>query len=82
MSIFDPAQALTEGQQLIASEVRMRLSRLYARFDRIGARWAARRQAARSIRQLYRCTDRELWDMGLSRADFPAIIAGSYRRGD
>ena len=82
MSKFDQAPALTEGQQLIATEVRIRLSRLRAQFARFGAKWAARRQAARSLRQLYLCTDRELWDMGLSRADFPAIIAGTYRRGD
>jgi len=37
-----------------------------------------RRQTIRSLRQLHICTDRELWDMGLSRADFPAIIKGTY----
>jgi uncharacterized protein YjiS (DUF1127 family) len=80
MSRYDHAPALTEGQQLISREVRAFLARQRARFARLGAAWAARRKTARDLRQLDLCTDRELWDMGLSRSDFPAIIRGTYRR--
>ncbi|HEX3402426.1 MAG TPA: DUF1127 domain-containing protein [Acetobacteraceae bacterium] len=54
------------------------LSGLRTRFGRIAASWAMRWQTIRSLRQLHICTDRELRDMGLSRADFPAIIKGTY----
>jgi uncharacterized protein YjiS (DUF1127 family) len=80
MSRYDHAPALTEGQQLISSEARAFLARQRARLARLGAAWAARRKAARDLRQLDLCTDRELSDMGLNRSDFPAIIRGTYRR--
>ena len=43
--------------------------------------WRARRQErARIARELLSYTDRELFDLGISRADIPAIINGTYRR--
>ena len=51
-----------------------------ARLDRLGSAWAARRKRARELRDLYRFSDRELWDVGLSRSDLPAIADGTYRR--
>ena len=80
MSRFNQAPALTHGQELIAGEARAHFARLRARLAGLGARWAARRRTARDLRQLDLCTDRELWDMGLTRSDFPAIIKGVYRR--
>jgi uncharacterized protein YjiS (DUF1127 family) len=80
MSRYDQAPALTHGQQLVTGEVRVLLARLGARAAGLGARWAARRNAARDVRQLYLSTDRELRDMGLNRSDLPAIIRGVYRR--
>jgi uncharacterized protein YjiS (DUF1127 family) len=45
------------------------------------AAWrAARRQQSRLLRELSESTDRQLWDMGLSRADIPAVVRGAYRR--
>jgi uncharacterized protein YjiS (DUF1127 family) len=41
---------------------------------------AQRRARAEELRELYRCTDRELRDIGLSRSDFMAIEKGTYRR--
>jgi uncharacterized protein YjiS (DUF1127 family) len=79
MSRSDQAQAIADGQP-IAVEPGVWLSRVRARLDRLATRWAERRQAVRGLRQLYLCTDRELWDMGFSRADFPAIIRGTFRR--
>ncbi len=80
MSQFDPAPAITDGRPEIAREVRTALSRLVARINQFGTAWMIRRDTACSLEQLYRATDRELWDMGLSRSDFPAIIKGTYRR--
>jgi len=45
------------------------------------AAWRAdRRQQSRLLRELSESTDRQLWDMGLSRADIPAVVRGAYRR--
>ena len=53
---------------------------LTTRFQHMLARLEQRRARARELRELYRCTDRELWDIGLSRSDFLAIENGTYRR--
>jgi uncharacterized protein YjiS (DUF1127 family) len=34
----------------------------------------------RQMQELYRSSDRELWDMGLSRSDLPEIARGTYRQ--
>jgi uncharacterized protein YjiS (DUF1127 family) len=39
-----------------------------------------RRERARITRELATCTDRELFDLRIQRADFPAIINGTYSR--
>ncbi len=39
-----------------------------------------RRERARIARELLSYTDRELFDLGIGRADIPAIINGTYRR--
>jgi uncharacterized protein YjiS (DUF1127 family) len=80
MSRFEQAHAISSARPQATGEVGAWLARQRARFARLGARWAARRKVARDLRQLDLCTDRELWDMGLSRSDFPAIIRGTYRR--
>jgi uncharacterized protein YjiS (DUF1127 family) len=41
---------------------------------------AQRRERARIARELLSYTDRELFDLGIGRADIPAIINGTYRR--
>jgi uncharacterized protein YjiS (DUF1127 family) len=40
--------------------------------------WAAQRAVAEELAGL---DDRTVADLGLTRGDFPAIIAGTYRRG-
>ncbi|MBV8402411.1 MAG: DUF1127 domain-containing protein [Acetobacteraceae bacterium] len=44
------------------------------------ARRAERRERRQIVRELSAYTDRELLDLGFSRADFPAILNGTYRR--
>jgi uncharacterized protein YjiS (DUF1127 family) len=80
MNPIDPAQALAEGHRQVAHEARLLLSWLQARFAKLRSTRAARRQRARELGELYRLSNRELSDMGLSRSDLPAIAAGRYRR--
>jgi uncharacterized protein YjiS (DUF1127 family) len=55
--------------------------RLVARAWRaVSARIAAAREAARVSRELGALSDRELADIGIMRADIPAIAAGIYQR--
>jgi uncharacterized protein YjiS (DUF1127 family) len=44
------------------------------------AAWLARRQRAQDVAALHRFSDRELWDLGLSRADIMGISNGTYQR--
>ncbi len=53
------------------------LGRFVAKFDT----WLAhRRERAELLSTLHLMGDRDLHDLGISRADFPAIVEGSYRR--
>jgi uncharacterized protein YjiS (DUF1127 family) len=45
------------------------------------AQAAIRRRFRRDAAQLSRFSDRDLWDLGLSRSDLPSIAEGTYRRG-
>jgi uncharacterized protein YjiS (DUF1127 family) len=47
---------------------------------RLRASWAQRRAVERQMQELYRSSDRELWDMGLSRSDLREIAKGTYRK--
>jgi uncharacterized protein YjiS (DUF1127 family) len=55
-------------------------SQLADRVQHWRAAWAHRRAHAREMQDLYRCNDRELWDMGLSRSDLMTIENGTFRR--
>jgi uncharacterized protein YjiS (DUF1127 family) len=68
---------LISGNQRSAQPVGTWLSE---RFQHLLARLEQRRARARELRELYRCSDRELWDIGLSRSDFLAIEKGTYSR--
>jgi uncharacterized protein YjiS (DUF1127 family) len=48
--------------------------------DRVHAAWTARRTRTRELRELSLFSDRELWDVGLSRSDILSIEQGVYRR--
>jgi uncharacterized protein YjiS (DUF1127 family) len=41
---------------------------------------AARIRYRQDVAQLEQFTDRELWDLGLSRSDIPSVARGVYRR--
>ncbi len=44
------------------------------------ARRAERQRQATIARELATYTDRQLFDLGIQRADIPAIVKGTYRR--
>ncbi len=49
-------------------------------FSRQVSALQARRQRARELHDLAMFSDRDLWDVGLSRSDLMAIEKGVYRR--
>ena len=49
-------------------------------FVRFFSRLAEKRRHAREMRDLAAFSDRELWDIGLSRSDMMALDRGVYRR--
>jgi len=53
---------------------------LFAPLTRARALWAEKRTRARELGELHRFSDRELWDVGLSRSDIMSIEQGVYRR--
>jgi uncharacterized protein YjiS (DUF1127 family) len=56
------------------------LTSLSTKLLNLRARWADRRAHAREMQDLYRFSDRELWDIGISRSDFTAVENGTFRR--
>jgi uncharacterized protein YjiS (DUF1127 family) len=80
MSLSDQARFLPDTQQKIISDLLRWLFRARALVRRLGGFWTARRQRARELDELYRFTDRELADLGLSKSDLPAIGRGAYHR--
>jgi len=53
--------------------------------QRLGMRWqratAQRLEIARITRELQSYTDRQLTDLGMSRADIPDVARGTFRAG-
>lgn len=49
-------------------------------FARRLAAWGASRRRAREMQDLASFSDRDLWDVGLSRSDMMALEKGLYRR--
>jgi uncharacterized protein YjiS (DUF1127 family) len=69
--------ALSPGAPASAAAL---LSRLQSRLHAWRHGRALRRRYRRDASQLEHFNDRELWDLGLSRADIPAIARGTYQR--
>jgi uncharacterized protein YjiS (DUF1127 family) len=62
------------------AEIGTWLSSIRARLNRLGTWWAERRATYHEMQELNAFSDRELWDVGLSRSDIMAIENGTYRR--
>jgi uncharacterized protein YjiS (DUF1127 family) len=80
MNLSEHARVLPDTHPKIPSELLRWLSQGLALLHRVADYWTARRQRARELDELYRFTDREFSDVGLSKSDLPAIEKGVYRR--
>lgn len=80
MNLAKEVRFLAEGRLPIVRATQAWLARQQIGLERLGASWWRRRQRAREVQALATFSDRELWDLGLSRADLPAISDGTYRR--
>ena len=81
MNLSKDTYLLAGDQPKIGQEVRTWLSLAYARVRNLGVNMAEGRARGREMRELHKFSDRELWDVGLSRSDIPAVQQGTYRRG-
>ncbi len=80
MHSLSSTEAFTSRHKGLAFAKATAVAWLGAQFNRFTGTRAARRRAARNLETLYLLSDYELRDMGISRSDFPAIMAGTYRR--
>ncbi len=79
MSILNNAYPVSGSQPKTQGEFGSWLALLFAGIQRLWSRQAEKRARAREMSELKRLTDRELWDLGLSRSDFLSIEQGTYR---
>jgi len=80
MNLSRDAWLGSPSHQQAAGFAGARLSRLQTGLHRAAALWAAYRRRGQDRAVLNSLSDRELWDLGLSRSDIPSVIDGSYRR--
>jgi uncharacterized protein YjiS (DUF1127 family) len=80
MNPFNNTYPIAGDRAKVAGEVDTWLSSIQVGLQRLWASWAERRMRAREMGELYRFSDRELWDVGLSRSDIIGIEKGTYRR--
>jgi uncharacterized protein YjiS (DUF1127 family) len=80
MNLSNDTYPISGGQAKIAGDVGTWLSSAFARLHKLGAWWAERRAKHNEMQELYAFSDRELWDVGLSRSDLMAIEKGTYRK--
>lgn len=80
MRLSNDTYLIAGNQQKISTDAGKFLSAIHARLNSLAASWVASRTRARQMRDLHRFNDRELWDVGLSRADVWSIERGTYRR--
>lgn len=80
MNLSDDAYLLSGNRQKITPDIGTLLTATRTGLHRLTAAWIKRRTRARELRELYRFTDRDLWDVGLSRSDVWSIERGTYSR--
>jgi len=82
MHLFHEVRLMADGRRQFYRDVDALAARALARLRLLGVAWAARRQRARQVRELASFTDRELWDVGLSRADVHGLENGQLTRSN
>jgi uncharacterized protein YjiS (DUF1127 family) len=81
MSLYNnDALHLSQSRQRIPSAPGMWLAQLQTAFQRVRTAWLIRRRRQRDAQMLHAFSDREFWDVGLSRSDISSIVRGTYRR--
>ena len=80
MNVSDQTYSLSRGKSKLSSDQGSWLSAVFARVRDIVVRAAKHRAVSNEMQELDRFSDRELWDVGLSRSDLMAIEKGTYRR--
>lgn len=80
MNLSNEARLLPDSQQKVVSDLVRWTARSWTLLRRLADSLNARWRRARELDELYRFTDRELADLGLSKSDLPAIEKGVYRR--
>jgi uncharacterized protein YjiS (DUF1127 family) len=84
MKLFESFQ--TSGQALMQLDYGNRqfgaaVAQAPGKLRRAFTAWRSEQRRRRQVvRELNAYSDRELLDLGFSRADFPAILSGTYRR--
>ncbi|WP_158930570.1 DUF1127 domain-containing protein [Acidisphaera sp. S103] len=80
MNLSDDTYLISGDRQKIAPDIGTALSAMRAGLHRLGAFWIKRRTRAREMRELYRFSERDLGDIGLSRSDVWSIERGTFSR--
>jgi uncharacterized protein YjiS (DUF1127 family) len=80
MNLSDDTYLLSGNRQKLTPDIGTLLAAIRTRLHRLAAAWIKRHSRARELRELSRFTDRDLWDVGLSRSDVWSIERGTYRR--
>jgi uncharacterized protein YjiS (DUF1127 family) len=80
MNLSNDTYSISNGQTKIAGDLGTWMSQALARLQHLGTWWTARTKRNHEMRELARFSDRELWDIGLSRSDILSIENGTYRR--
>lgn len=80
MNFTKDAWLVPPNQQQAYRAVSATLLLLQMTYERFARAWAVRRQRANDAATLNEFSDRDLWDLGLSRSDIPGIVRGTYQR--
>ena len=70
----------TSAQRKSAADTKMWSFGSAGWLRRFGVQLAKRRARRLAMEELYRFSDRDLWDVGLSRSDVLSIEQGTFRR--
>jgi uncharacterized protein YjiS (DUF1127 family) len=80
MAQYDGSRLISSSRQGLLHDAGAVLSAASQSLRAVGAFFVAHRQRTRQLQELHRFSDRELWDVGLSRSDISAIESRNYRR--
>ncbi|WP_428490556.1 DUF1127 domain-containing protein [Rhodopila sp.] len=80
MNLYSNISISSGSQRKFAGDAGTSISSFTQRLRRLAAYLSDRRERRRAADSLHSFSDRELWDVGLSRADILSIGQGTFRR--